>query len=144
MILKNFCENANWLAIIVATLAYFFLGAIWYTKILFAKPWMAGHGIKEPTAEEKKAMGGKLAGMMIGSILISFISACVIALLAYALQSTTAMSGIKLGLACGVFAAGPICMSYIYLQKPFKLWLIDSGYHVVSYIIVAVIISVWH
>lgn len=144
MIFKNFCEHANWLAIIVATLAYFFLGAIWYTKILFAKPWMAGHGINEPTAEEKKAMGGKLAGMMIGSVLISFVSAFVIAILAYALASTTVMSGIKLGLACGVFAAGPICMSYIYLQKPFKLWLIDSGYHVVAFVLVSVIISIWH
>jgi hypothetical protein len=54
------------------------------------------------------------------------------------------MSGVKIGLAFGVFAAGPICMSYIYLQKPVKLWLIDSGYHVVSFIIMSIIISVWH
>jgi hypothetical protein len=143
MILNNFCHNANWLAIAVAAVAYFALGALWYSA-LFGKPWMAGHGIKQPTPEERKAMGSKMGMMFLGTFLIGAATAFIIGLLVYALQSTTAMSGIKIGLVCGAFATGPICMSYIYLQKPVKLWLIDSGYHVVSFVIMSIIISVWH
>src|SRR3546814_1800926 len=68
----------------------------------------------------------------LGSFLIGVVTAFVIGILVFALESTTVMSGLKLGLACGVFATGPIWMSYIYLQKPFKVWIIDAGYHVRS------------
>jgi hypothetical protein len=143
MILNNFCSHANWLAIAVAAVAYFLLGSIWYSA-LFGKAWMAGHGINPPTPEQRKAMGSKMAMMFLGTFLIGAITAFVIGLLAFALQSNNVMSGIKIGLAFSVFAAGPICMSYIYLQKPLKVWVIDSAYHAVSFIVMSIIISIWH
>ena len=33
----------NYLAVLVAALATFFLGALWYSPILFAKAWMRAH-----------------------------------------------------------------------------------------------------
>lgn len=29
----------NWLAVIVATIVYFALGALWYSPVAFGKPW---------------------------------------------------------------------------------------------------------
>ena len=34
-------SNLNWLAIAVAAIAYFMIGGLWYSKMLFAKPVMA-------------------------------------------------------------------------------------------------------
>lgn len=37
--------NLNWLAIALATVAYFMLGALWYSGLLFGKKWAALVGI---------------------------------------------------------------------------------------------------
>ena len=39
--------SINWLAVIVSALIYFVLGAVWYSPVLFAKPWQAAIGWNE-------------------------------------------------------------------------------------------------
>ena len=34
-------SNINWFALLIATLAYFMLGALWYSKALFGNKWAA-------------------------------------------------------------------------------------------------------
>ena len=38
-------SNINWLAVLVATIAYFMLGAVWYSKALFGAKWASPVGI---------------------------------------------------------------------------------------------------
>jgi hypothetical protein len=38
----------NWLAVIVATIVYFALGAVWYTVPAMSKAWMRATGIQVP------------------------------------------------------------------------------------------------
>ena len=40
-------EAINWLAVIVATISAFALGALWYSPMLFGKAWMAANGFSE-------------------------------------------------------------------------------------------------
>ena len=49
----------NWLAVIVAAVAFFALGALWYGP-LFGKPWQKGVGLSDE--EIKSANMGKLFG----------------------------------------------------------------------------------
>lgn len=51
--MTNF-DYLNWSAIAVAALAYFALGALWYSKALFAKRWIADLKIdvNDPEAKE--------------------------------------------------------------------------------------------
>jgi hypothetical protein len=140
MLLQKFFSNANWLAITVATLSYFVLGALWYSKILFAKPWMAGHGIGEPTPEAKK----KMPMMMVMCLLMNFIVTLAIGMLVMGLGSIMCMSGIKLGLLCAVLGIVPMVMSHMFTGRPVKVWVIDAAYHAVAYVLVAIILSVWH
>ena len=37
--------DLNWLAVLVAALAYFAIGALWYAPPLFGKAWMAAGGM---------------------------------------------------------------------------------------------------
>jgi Protein of unknown function (DUF1761) len=40
-----FLSQLNWLAILVAAVAYFMLGALWYSKLLFANTWIKSTGV---------------------------------------------------------------------------------------------------
>ena len=40
--------DLNWLAVLVAALAYFAIGALWYAPPLFGKAWMAAGGMATP------------------------------------------------------------------------------------------------
>ena len=51
----------NHLAIFVSAILQWLLGAIWYSPVLFAKPWMAMVGIHKDAAN-KKTMSLNLPG----------------------------------------------------------------------------------
>lgn len=133
-------SNINWLAVLVAAVAYFMLGAIWYSKILFAKKWVGYHKINMADPEINKGVGG----IMFGSFVLMAVATICIALLVQRMELFQAISGIKIGLITGVFSFTAISISYLYTKKPFALHLIDGLYHVVGQIIAAVILCVWH
>jgi hypothetical protein len=144
MLLKDFLHNANWLAIVVAALAYFALGSLWFS-VLFGKQWVAGHNIQMPTDEVAKAkMKKQMPMMMLTTLLMNIVMAVLVGMFVMALGSSNCMSGIKLGLALSVVGIIPFMMSHLYLQKPFKVWVIDGAYHVVAITVMTIIISVWH
>lgn len=133
-------SNLNWLHILVAAIAYFALGAVWYSA-LFSKQWIGYHKIDINHPDAKKGTGA----IMFGSFIWMFITSLGLAILVNRLNLTEAMSGIKLGLLTGIFfSASAISVTYLYLKKPAGLHLIDCLYHVVGQIIAAIILCVWH
>jgi hypothetical protein len=133
-------SNLNWLHILVATVAYFLIGAIWYS-LLFQKQWISSHKIDTSNPEAKKGAG---MIMLIGFIWTIIIVTGLAILINKMAISGGVMSGVKLGLTTGVcFSALAISMTYLYLKKPFGLHLIDGSYHVVGQIVAAIILLVW-
>jgi Protein of unknown function (DUF1761) len=143
MFLNEFLSHANWLAIIVAAIAYFALGSVWFS-VLFGKQWMALNNIPEPTPETKEQMKKMILMMMVKTLLMSMVVAVVIGMLVMALGVVKCVPGIKLGLALSAVGIVPLVMSDMYLMKPLKLWFIDAGYHVVGITLMSIILSVWH
>jgi Protein of unknown function (DUF1761) len=137
----SFFSHLNWLAVAVAAVAYFLLGAIWYSKALFAKQWMKGTGIDMNKPDAGKGVGG----VMVFTLVLEFIVCIGLAILVYRLNLTTLVSsGIKLGILTGVSFCGiGIAISYLYQRKPGMLTLIDAGYHVAGNIIAAIILCMW-
>jgi hypothetical protein len=131
--------NLNWLHLFVAAIAYFLLGAIWYS-FLFQKSWIRYHNIDTSNPEAKKGAG---VIMLIGFIW-TFIIVAAIAILASKMPLYGGvLSGIKLGLTTGILSALAISMTYLYLKKSVNLHLIDGLYHVAGQIIAAIILVVW-
>ena len=131
--------DINWLAVAVAAIAYFALGAVWYSA-LFGKQWVAYHGINMQDPDAKKGVGA----IMASSFLLMFVAVICIAILVERLQLYQAISGVKLGLLTGIgFAVTSISISYLYVKKPLGLHLIDGLYHVIGNIIAAIILCVW-
>ena len=135
----SFFSELNWLHILVAAIAYFLLGAIWYSP-LFGKRWIAYQKIDMNDPEAKKGA----ATIMFFSFIIMFLTTIGLAVLVFRLDLEEAMSGIKLGLFTGLlFSAAAISISYLYVKKPLGLHLIDGLYHVLGQVIAAVILCIW-
>jgi hypothetical protein len=131
--------NLNWLHMLVATVAYFILGAIWYS-FLFQKQWIRLQNIDTSNPDAKKGAGM----IMLVGFVWTFIMVTGIAVLASKIPLYGgALSGVKLGLTTGVLSALAISMTYLYLKRAAGLHLIDGLYHVVGQIIAAIILVVW-
>jgi len=134
-------SDINWLAVLVATLAYFMLGAAWYSKALFGSKWAALVKLDTSDPNLKKGMGK----MMLGSFVLMAIACVGLALIIYRVQAPVEiLSGIKIGLLAGIcFATTAVSISFIYESKPAGLYWIDCGYHVLGLVIASVIMVMW-
>ena len=134
-------NNINWLAVLVAGLAYFALGALWYSKLLFSKKWLEYTKIDPNNPDAAKGMGV----MFGGSLLLMLISSLAIAVLANRMELTACwLSGLKLGAIVGVaFGMAGIGINYLYEKKPFVLFLINGLYQLTGCIIAGIIICCW-
>lgn len=135
-----FLDGINWLAVLVAGLAYFALGAIWYT-FLFSKQWIKASGVD---VNDPKMKEGVAATFGVSAILM-IVTALGIAILANRLDLTACwMSGVKLGAVTGLLlGTTAMSISYLYEKRPLALYLINGGYTVVGNIIAAIIICCW-
>jgi len=132
-------KEINWIAVLVGTLAYFFLGAIWYS-FLFKEKWIAYNKIDMSDPNGKKGVGA----IMFASFIMMFICSAGLAILAEYLVISGWLYGLKLGLLTGVcFACTSMAINMLYEKKPLGLFFINGGYQVLGNIIAAVIIVCW-
>lgn len=134
-------HNIHWLGALLGGLAYFALGALWYSKILFAPKWIQYCKIDVNDPEMKKGV----AGIFLSSLVLMIITSICIAILAHKLQTNGALNGAKLGLLTGLgFGSTSIGISYLYEKRPFGLYLINGGYTVIGSMIAGMIICSIH
>jgi energy-converting hydrogenase Eha subunit A len=135
----SFFSHLNWLAIVVATIAYFAIGAIWYTPAVFGKKWMELLKI-DPTKMDRSGMG-----MMMAQSFVTTLIVCTgLSVLSHLIGLWGAMEGLKLGVLCGVCFA--LCTNYIvsiFEKRPFMLVLINGGYNVAGMVAASIIICIW-
>ena len=133
-------SDLNYLSILVATIVYFFLGAIWFSRFMFAEPWMASLNIK-PETMDKTGLGR----MMLISFITTFAVCFGVAVLIQLISIGSASAGIKLGLLLGIFMVfSTNLINSLFEKRPVKLLFINAGYHVVGITLASLIISVWH
>ena len=131
----------NWLAIIVATIAYFMLGALWYSKALFGTKWARLLKIDTSNPDLRKGMGGMMISTFVLILIVCFGLETLIVKVNFAQELSY---GIKMGLLTGLaFATTAVSINYVYERKPTNLYLITNGYHVVGHVIAATILVLW-
>ncbi|MBI1806806.1 MAG: DUF1761 domain-containing protein [Ignavibacteria bacterium] len=134
-------SQINYLAVLASAISNMIIGAMWYSPILFAKSWMNEMGMKAEDMEKTKA-GAKKGYIisMIGSLVAAFVMAALIA----RMDVQTLFGGIKLGLAAAIgFIATTQAANYSFESRSMKLYLINVGYTVVTYVIMSVILMSW-
>jgi hypothetical protein len=133
-------SNINWLAVLVAAVAYFALGALWYSKVLFVNSWvkLTGVNMNDPAAKTG------VAQIMISSFVLMCIACVALAILIAKIGIAGWMTGLKVGLIAGIcFAATSVSISYLYEKRPLGLHLINGGYNIVGCAIAGIIIAAW-
>jgi Protein of unknown function (DUF1761) len=133
-------NHINWLAVLVGGLAYFFLGALWYSPVLFGKKWQVYNATLMNDPNVKKGV----AAIMIISAIMMLVCSFGLALLAVRFGILGWIGGLKLGILTGFcFAATAVHISYVYEKRPLGLHLINGLYNVAGNIIAAIIICCW-
>ena len=90
--------GVNLLAVLASAVATMVLGFLWYSPVLFAKPWTILMGY-DPNDKAKMAEMQKSAGPSYGmSLVASILSAFVLGKLIAVAGSTGAIEGLKIGL----------------------------------------------
>ena len=126
--------KVNWLAIVAATVAGFFIGFLWYA-LLFDAMWMDLTGITPEMIE-----GSSVAMTMGISILVTFIAAWGLAVLIGKVPS--ASNGMMTGTFVSLFfVATMLAQNYVYSLNPLGLWLIDAGFIVVMFAVMGAMIG---
>ena len=133
-------EDVNFLAVGVATVLAFLPGALWYSPVLFHRPWAAAHGYSE---EDFREMQANATPAYLVSFICWFVMATVLALVApHFGEGVLAMVHMALLFWLG-FAATTGLTTNRFSGKPIRLWVIDTGYQAVSLIIMAVVLGLW-
>jgi hypothetical protein len=132
-------SGINHIAVWVAGIAHFMLGAAWYTTL--AKAWLTGIGKSEAqiTTEQPNA-----AIPMIIAFAVAIIIAYTLAWLLPKVGAQTTAGGAKTGGALALaLIATTLAMNYGFEGRPVSLWLINSGYMVVGMAVMGGIVGGW-
>ena len=130
-------STLNFLAVGAAALVMFLVGGVWYSPMLFGKAWAELNGLSEE--DLKKGNPAKVFG---GSFLLALVMAFNLAAFIGpdASLGFATFAGFLAG--TGWVAAG-MGITALFERKPLKLWLINAGYHVVSFTLMGLIIGAW-
>ncbi len=137
----QFFSEVNYLAVFTAALAYFILGALWYS-VLFGKVW--AQGIEEMGIKMSRPDKGGMGIMMLKSFLANLLCAFALAWLIRLDAGYKMSTGIKLGVVCAFLTLGSQMMVANWQGTKTKVLVIDAGYQILGIILTSVIISVWH
>ena len=130
--------SINYLAVLVAALAAYFFGALWYSSVLFGNTWLRALG------KSKEELPSPTLPMLINFIL-TFITALGLALLIQGLGIVTFLDGILIGLVVAIaFILTNTLSEYLYTGASMKLFWIHAGYRVIYILIMGAILGVWH
>jgi hypothetical protein len=133
----DYFADLNWLAILVAAIAWFAFSAIWYSIPPLSNAW-------QKAARVTPGEGPPLAMILIPTFIGYFVTSIVIALLATAIKGDEVVNGVALGVALGVgFGVVGAVVNQMYEQKGNSYWLINGANAVIAYTIVSVIVTIW-
>ena len=133
--------HIHYLAVFGAALISLVIGGLWYSPILFSKSWMQACGITEAQAKSMKV--GRVFGLaLLANLVMAFNLAAFLG--AKATLQFGLFAGLATGLATGLgWVAMSLGVIYLFEQRPFKLWLINSGYQVLTYSVMGAILGAW-
>ena len=136
----------NIIAILVAVVANFIIQMIWYSA-LFSKSWSKEMGYDPNMRPDKKAMFKGMALTFVGSFLFVWVLAFYLAgwkFIPGANEMSPIMTGLNSAISVWMGFFVPVQLSRVVWEKhSWKLFFINSSYHLVATIAVATILVYW-
>ena len=123
--MDSLLTNVPWLSVVISTVVTFIVGWLWYSPMLFAKPWMKGIGITEPKKDN-------MAPAMISQLVATFLLAWLVAVL-LAVASFQVVVVLALAVAVLIKANG------YWSDKGKSAIVVESGYALVMVLVIALV-----
>lgn len=135
--------SINYFGVFVSSITVMIIGFLWYSSILFGKQWAKLKGYTEESLKVEQKKMGKFYGLSFAAVIF----------MAYVLSHVMALSNafynynmLQTGLTSAVFMwlgfVMPVQLtSQIFGEKKWRLFLIDTGYQLISLVAMGVVIS---
>jgi len=129
--------DINYLAVLVAAIAYFVLGGLWYSPVLFGNMWKKAMNIKDGNM---KGLGKVMAGGFVANLLTTYVMAVVLGLVGVATFAVAAQVAFWMWLG---FMAPMLINSVLYEGKSWNLFIINAAYQLIGLSLAAGIVAIW-
>jgi hypothetical protein len=130
--------KTNYAAIVVAAIAYWILGGVWYAGV-FSKPWME---LEHMTAEQAKSMNPVLPYVI--TFVLNLLIAYVLSQVCIWRNAATAGRGAAIGVILWIGFIGPITYTtYMYELRPPTLFAINEFYPLAGLVLMGAILGGW-
>ncbi len=134
--------DINIWSVIVATVAVFVIGAVWYSPVLFGKEWMSLTGCTDKEVSDAKTKG--VVKYYVIQLIITFVTFCVLGFAMNTLGVDNTSDGAFVGILAWLGFALPMHIgSIMWERRPFKLVLINTVNVLLSFVVGAAIIGAW-
>jgi hypothetical protein len=128
-------------ALLVATLAFWALGALWYSPFLFGRRWQ-----KEIGLNEESIKGANMA-MVFGVsflLMLFMVWALNFVINSHKAEEVSLVRGLQYGIFTGFFFSMlTLGVNYLYQRRSFALWIIDGAYAMLGLGIAGMILGAW-
>jgi Protein of unknown function (DUF1761) len=130
--------DVNYLAVLVAALAYFAFGAIYFARPVMGNAWMRAAKLEIPEGYRPNP------AMFLLTFIAYFVAAAALALIARAIGADSVSDGIVLGVVAGVaFALTTIVGTAVYEMKGAAYMAIHALYGIIGYGLMGTIVTIW-
>jgi hypothetical protein len=133
--------HVNYLHVFVAAVVIFVLGWLWYSPLLFYKPWIRLRGLDPVAAMAGAKMpGGKLLVEFVRCFLLAFVITRFVGLLGISSWLGAVHFGLSLWIGFPVIL---LTGSVLWDNVPWKVAAIHAGDWLVKMLVIPIIVSVW-
>src|SRR5690349_22981880 len=125
----------NWIAVLVAAVASFLLGGLWYSPVMFGKAWQREAGLSDEKLKQ---------GNMVRIFGLSFVLAVLAAwnFANFLGPRPSLVFATAVGASAGLlWVASSFGINYLFERRSFKLSAINGGYHTVQFAILGLVLS---
>jgi len=126
-------------AVLLSTLAFWILGALWYSPLLFSKRWQKEVGFKEE--EISKSNMAKVFGLSF-LLMLLMVWALNFVINSHKAEEVSLFQGLHYGAFTGFFFSMlTMGINYLYQRRSLALWLIDGFYVILGLSIAGMILG---
>jgi hypothetical protein len=134
--------HINWLAVLVSGVVVMIFGSLWYSPILFGRIWMKIRGVTEADIQKakQKNMFGSYLIAFIGTLLMSYVLAHIIAFAGASTFAEGAMGGFWTWLG---FIVPVLIGNVLWEDEPVKLYILNIAYYLVVLALIGGVLAAW-
>ena len=127
--------TVNYLAVLAAAISTFLVGGLWYSPRLFGTRWAQYTGLTEERmqVDAPRTFAGAFALQLAMALNLALFLGPASLGFAVAASLAAGLGWVALGMG----------VTYLFERRPLGLWLINAGYHVVSFLLMGLILGAW-